>query len=229
MPKSPLAETVKTASLVLDYNLYPRQQLDNAHVREMVHALEAKTVFPPVVADRLTKRVIDGFHRITAYQHYYGSDAEIAVLWQDYSDEAALFEDAIRLNANHGRKLSPYDQARCLIRAKELHLEPIRVAAALSITIERLADLEIRKVAIGPDSKMVPIKYTLRHLAGQQLTEQQARGNQAAGGSSGLYFVNQVINLLEQGLVDWQNAQLLGRLDMLAGLLTDYRDQRLAG
>ena len=229
MPKTPQVEVVKTASLVLDYNLYPRQRLDATNVREIVHALEAGITLPPIVADRLSRRVVDGFHRVTGCQHYYGTDAEITVLWQDYPDDTALFEDAMRLNAGHGRKLTPFDQARCLIRAKELHLEPDRVAAALSLTVERLVALEIRKVAIGPDSKMVPIKYTLRHLAGQQLTKQQVSGNQAAGGPSGLYFVNQVINLLEQGLVDWRNPQLLGRLDVLTELLTDYRSQRLAG
>lgn len=229
MPKAPRIEMVKTATLTLDYNVYPRQQLDATNVRAMTHTLEAKLSLPPITADRPSRRVVDGFHRFTACQRYYGEDAEIAVLWQDYPDEAALFEDAIRLNATHGRKLTPFDQARCLIRAKELHLEPERVAAAMSMTVERLANLELRKVAIGRDSKLVPIKHTLRHLAGQQLTEQQLSGNQAAGGPSGLYFVNQVINLLEQGLVDWQNTRLLEQLDVLAGLLTDYRSQRLAG
>src|SRR5947209_20211520 len=98
------AKTVSPEALVLDYSLYPRHKIDADNLRRITYAREAGAVLPPVIADRKSSRIIDGFHRV--------SDAlraklpEIAVEWRDYKTEADMLEDAIRPHM-HGRQLAP--------------------------------------------------------------------------------------------------------------------------
>ena len=97
--------TVKATELVQDYDLYPRAQVDGYHVREIAEALEAGVSMPPVIAEKGTKRVVDGFHRIRAAQKIHGATAKIEVVFKVYGSEAELFREAMRLNADHGRNL----------------------------------------------------------------------------------------------------------------------------
>jgi hypothetical protein len=214
-----LAKIIPLTGLILDYTIYPRHMVDDEHVRDLMRAIEAGVHLPPIVADKASKRVVDGFHRYTAYQRLHGEAARVAVEWQEYADDAALFEDAVRRNAGHGRKLAAYDQARCVAVAEELKITPERIAAALAVTVQRITDLKAAKTAIGVDARPMPIKATIRHLAQQHLSEEQEEGNRRAGGMRPLYYVNQVVNLLEHDLLDHGDTRLMARLAHLARLL----------
>lgn len=205
-------DRVPPETLLLDYDLYPRHQIDGTNVANITRAREAGIELPPVIVWRKNKKVIDGFHRVTdALRHELQS---IAVEWRDYKNEAAAFEDAMVLNA-HGRQLTPYDKARCIQLAEALRLEPERLAAALCMTQLRLEELRLRKTAIDPESKIVPIKATLHDFAGTKLDRKQVEGNKQAGGMYPLAYVNQVINLLDNHLVDQANEKLVARLQEL--------------
>jgi len=58
---------VALADLVLDYELYPRVRLSDMYVAELAEALRSGVVLPPVVVDRASNRVVDGFHRVKAH------------------------------------------------------------------------------------------------------------------------------------------------------------------
>lgn len=210
---------VKAALLVLDYQLYPRHQIDDGNVRSLVEAMKAGAKLPPPTIDQKTLKVIDGFHRVTAALRVDGPDAEIVADHRDYLNDGAMLEDAIRRNASHGRKLTPYDEARCLALAEQFQVTRERLADAMSVTREHLAALEARKIAIAPDDSELPIRNTLRHLAGEKLSPLQATGARRTGGMSQLFYVNQLINLLESDLLDTTNEKLMGRVAVLAGLL----------
>ena len=217
-----MSERVKAASLVLDMNVYPRHQVADHHVRDMQNAVEAGVVLPPVIADRKSRRVVDGFNRITRALRYEGEGAMIDVVWRTYRSEQDLFLDAIALNSAHGLKFTSYDMARCIVVADELKIDPEMVASNLHITVERLSELKATKTAIGPGSRIVPIKRTLHHLAGERITHQQIEGNRHAVGHHQLFLVNQVINLLESNLLDTENVGLMERVSVLAGLLKPH-------
>ena len=52
---------IALAELVKDFNLYPRHKVESYHVTEMVDTFHAGTRFPPIIIDRKSKRIIDGF------------------------------------------------------------------------------------------------------------------------------------------------------------------------
>lgn len=221
--------TVPAASLVLDHAVYPRHEINDDNVRSLARAIEAGTSLPVIVAQTKTNRVVDGWHRLKATLKVLGADAKITAEFRTYPDEASLLEEAIRLNAGHGARLTRYDQARCSILAEEMGLSEDRLAVALHLTLDSVRDLKDKKTAIAPappgqPALRIPIKATLIEMHGQQLSERQANANKHAGGMSPRFYVNQVINLIEGDLIDEGNEQLMDALRRLARLL----EQRLA-
>lgn len=200
---------VKIEKLVLDYNLYPRTEVDSVAVTDLVAAKEAGATLPPIIVDKKSMRVADGFHRINMCKRL--KIDKIDVVFKDYATDAELYLDAVLLNAQHGRKLSRYDQIRIITQAEALEISPVLIAESLNITVERAETLKIKKTAVTK-GKILPIKRTLAHLAGRQLSSKQTKGNEKAGGMQPLFYINQVLNLVENDLIDWGNEKVIEAL-----------------
>jgi hypothetical protein len=227
---SPRITQAPISTLILDFSLYPRHDVDKARLSAMSESYHAGAKFPPVIADSQSKQVIDGFHRVRTYQRHLEPDAAIAVEFRTYANDASRFADAMALNSEHGLALTPYDKARCLQRSEELGLSVETVAAALQMTVDKIQDMRLKKLAIAPTTKLtkgkkpvaMPIRRTISHLAGKQLTEKQYEAHKHTNGAPQLLTVNQLINLVEGDLLDQDNEVLMGRLCHLSGLLLDF-------
>ena len=68
-------------------------------------------------------------------------------------------------------------------------------------------------------SNDVPLKHTIRHMAGKKLTKKQAVANKRLGGMNQMFYVNQVITLIDSDLLDTDNVELMKRIETLAQLL----------
>lgn len=214
---------IALGELILDFGLYPRSEVETQHVARLVEAIEAGVELPPIVADRRSKRVVDGFHRHRAYSRLYEADAKVQVTLKSYGDDSALFLDAMRLNSGHGRGLSSFDRMHCIIRAEELKVAPVQIASALSITIDRIGELKAHKLGrlhvVGRADRSVALKNTLSHMSGQSLTEEQQGVNRRLGGMSQRFYANQLIMLVQGGLIDRDDAALMQQLVQLWRLL----------
>src|SRR5688572_5167258 len=96
---------IKISDLVLDFNLYPRNDVSSVNVTSLIDAIEMGDPIPPPVVDKSSKRVIDGFHRVNAYKRL--AHQEIEVTFREYKNEKDMFADAVRLNRAHGRAFDP--------------------------------------------------------------------------------------------------------------------------
>ena len=211
---------IKAASLVLDYNIYQRHELDDYHVREIKHAMEAGVEMPPVVADKVTKRVVDGFHRVTAALKG-DPNATILVTFQEYASDGELFQDSMQRNAGHGRNLTKYDKARCGILGQEFGLTPAQISTALNMTGARLTSLLLKRTAASGEV----LKQTTAHFAGKAMTPAQERySRRQAGGLDQLFYINQVVALVESGSVDLSREKVVAGLAKLRDLLADVGD-----
>lgn len=211
---------IKASKLVLDYDIYPRQDVQSYNVHLMVEALEAGTVLPSIIVDKKSKRVVDGFHRVRAYRRLFGPDAEIPCILKEYVSDDDMFTEAMALNSTHGRNLTPYDRARCLARAEELKMDPAVVAKALNMTVETLGRLKTERLGYF-QAKPIVLKGTTVHLAGEELTEEQLEYNRRAGGMNQAFYINQVIAMLEADAVDWERETVVKALKRLHKLLDE--------
>ncbi len=210
---------MKAATLVLDYTLYPRSSVDNYHVNEILEARRAGIEMPPVVIDRASKRVADGFHRILAALKD-DPDAEIDVVEKTYKDDAALFLDAMRYNSAHGCGLDKHDRTHCALVAEHLHIPADAVAGALCMSVDKLGALRTGRTATDKTSGLtIPIKQTFKHMHGKKLSKEQLAANDRSSGMNQTFYVNQIIDMIEADLLNKDDEKLLGRLRHLHELL----------
>lgn len=214
---------MKVSELVFDYDLYPRGQVSSTDVSMMIEARKSGKNFPPILVDRRSKRIIDGFHRAKMEMRLHGADATITVQLKQYPNEAAMYRDAMRLNAEHGRKLSTWDRLHALGRATELGIDIDEVADDLNMTVEALGKLRTERIGelrtAGAKPEDVPLKRTLRHLGGKELTARQVAANRRLSGMNQAFYANQLIELIECGGLNTADDSLMERLSILRRLL----------
>jgi len=211
-------QTIKAAELVLDFDLYPRNNIDQHNVRCIMDAMELAIEMPPVIADRKTKRVVDGFHRVRAALKR-DPDGTVTVIFKMYRTEAELFLDAMRYNAAHGARLDPCDRTRCLLISERLSIPIEAVAGALHVSEGKLGELRQTRTATTSAGLEIPLKRTIRHMAGRRLTKAQCQVNDRSSGMNQTFYANQLIDLIESNLLDKEDGKLLERLRKLHELL----------
>lgn len=211
---------MKAAELVLDFDMYPRNNVDAHNVKNIVDALSAGIEIPPVVIDKKSKRVVDGFHRVRAHLRLYGEDAQIMVVEKAYKSDADLFLDAMRYNASHGAKLDPCDRTHCTIIAERLSIPLDAVAGALNMPVDKLATLQNTRTGRSSSGLAIPLKRTVsRQFSGKRLTKRQVEANEKLSGMNQVFYVNQIIELIESGMLDLEDGNLAERLRVLHGHL----------
>lgn len=216
---------IAAALLIEDLDFYPRATVDSSHVGGMAAALEAGAELPPIIADRKSKRIVDGWHRRRAVLKARGPDAEVEVFWRDYDSDAEMFEEAVALNATHGRKLTTWDHSRIKVRAGELGLNDKQVAVMIHRTegyVETRLVTATRTAVSGKEpTRLVALKRPLRQFAGESLTPEQEAANEHSSGWSPSFHAHQLIMLIEAQAVEMTDdlAETLARLrDLLDGL-----------
>lgn len=209
---------IKASRLVLDGDLWPRQDMQAYDKTSIVEALQAGTELPPIIVDKKTKKVVDGFHRTEAYRKLYGPDAKIPCIMRAYANESDMYVDAMTLNNSHGKKLTEHDKVRCLIRAEELGIDTETTARALNMTVESLGKLRTQRLGYF-HTKPVVLKGTTSYLAGTELTAEQVSANREAAGRPATFYIQQVINLLEADALDMESEKVVKSLHRLHELL----------
>lgn len=194
---------VELGRLVLDFALYPRANVDDSTVARLGEALDAGAELPPPLVEKKSLRVLDGFHRVRLYQRKYPPEYLITVQAEEFKDEAAMFLRAVEANAAHGRPYAPYDRAHALVMAGQMHIPDDLLAKALHLKVERMIEIRQTKTAsVGRAEERVAIKTTICHMADKKLTRGQVAANERLGGMRQLFYVNQVLILIENDLLD---------------------------
>lgn len=214
-------KTMKAAEIVLDFDLYPRNNVDPQNVRNIAEAVAAGIEMPPVIIDRKSKRCIDGFHR-TKEVLRRDPDGTIAVIEKNYANESAMFLDAMKYNAQHGCRLDPCDRVRCAIISERLQIPLDAVAGALNMTVDKLATLHNDRTGKTRSGEPLALKQTIsKGWHGRKLNKRQEEANEKLSGMNQSFYANQLIELIESGLLDKEDDKLFERLKLLHTLLDD--------
>lgn len=216
------------SGLLLDRELSPRSRLDSNHVRQLEEALRAGATLPPIVVEKNTSRVVDGFHRVEACRRVYGREALVSAVEKDYASDAELFLEAVSLNSAHGSRLASYDQLRCAAIAQSLSINPARIAGALSVRPSYVGDLTARRSGTELTTRSpVSLKRTIEHMRGKELTAAQIQANEKLGGQSQTFYLNQLNLLAENGLLDLDSEHVRAELRRLERNLEglDFRER----
>jgi hypothetical protein len=210
---------MRLVKLVEDTAFYPRDQVDDFLVGQYCEVLRAGRELPPIVADKRSLRIVDGYHRRRAHLRVHGNDDIEPVLLIDYPTEAELFLDALRRNAHHGKRLTSAEIVRSALRAEELGISRAVLAVELGKREDTLNAMIERKAASGPITRVVAVRPGLEHLAGTRLTYAQEQVNMRVGGYTPTFYARALIELIEADAIDIQNRVLMERLRQLHAAL----------
>jgi len=223
-----MTKTHAVADLIEDFSLYPRKRVDDTHVANLASAIQSGAQLPPIVVCAKSLRIVDGFHRTRAYRRVYGDDYKVECEANIYKDDAALFLDAMRRNANHGVALCAHDRAHCLLVSQRLGIADPDICSALNATPVILAGIRAhsfgklsgkpRNSASAADMAVV-LKASVQHMAGKTLTKPQVDAMPFLSGMRQAFHANQLIRLIETGMLDTGNEALMARLQVLRDAL----------
>ncbi len=132
-------DTVSIHELVFDVNLNPRQRGVDQEVVEYYATIFKEVIWPPVMADRATRKLLDGWHRVEAAKR--AGVYTIAVQWVDAKEED-LFPLAVKFNLAHGVHLSKEERLKAIIRMMREGWTHERVAEFLGCSMGLVASAE---------------------------------------------------------------------------------------
>jgi len=204
---------VAVASLIEDFDLYPRNRVDDGHVGDLVRAVNSGEELPPIVVDEKTMRIVDGFHRRRAYLRAVGEEAMAVVDLRRYKNDAEAFLDAVALNSAHGRKLDRHDQTRIVLKLRELHVPDNQIAVTLHVPEPTVQQLSMRIVMVQAGVR--PFKRGLEHMRGQTLSNEQMAVVDSVRSAEAGRLSLELTRLLDAGLVDLTDPQIVERLTIL--------------
>lgn len=90
--------------VVFDQAIYPRTEWSQATVNRYAEAVNAGDVFPPIVLEAATNRLLDGMHRWQAHKQALRN--EIDVIWVQVPEGVPAKLFAASLSAKHGDRIS---------------------------------------------------------------------------------------------------------------------------
>lgn len=211
--------TIKAASLIEDFDFYPRHKVDEYCISDYARAMEAGAIFPRIVVEKKGSRIVDGWKRRRAALQFGGDGVDVDVEFRSYKNEAEMLLDSISLNTIHGQRIERYDLQRCAILGARFGIDQNDLAAAMRVTPEHLEKIraKLRQTRAGD---VIANKQVGAHLP-MIIMVKQADGLKKAGGNNQGYMVNQIINLIESNLLDTSNESVMERLRHLSDLLDD--------
>lgn len=214
---------IELEKIVIDEAVYPRTTLDTFHVSRLRQALAVGAVFPPLILEAVTHRLVDGRNRIEAYRQAGIKTADI--IEKTYASDADLFADAVRLNAEHGKPLDHFEIRSAVAKLAEFGFTRERISEAVRVSPERID--EIRKgFAQAPTGEPVALKGGLRHMRGAALTQRQMDVNRSYGGAKGVFYANQIVQLLENDLWPRESDAFASAMDHLTDIWVLARKRR---
>jgi DNA-binding XRE family transcriptional regulator len=146
----------------------------------------------------------------------------IRAIYRKVRNDAEFYELAIAANSHHGNMLTSYDRQRAIARAEELGITKDRIANLLMVRLETIEHVEKGFGSTADSGAPMPLKFSVRHLKGKQLSARQQKAHETVGGMNQSFYINQVILLLEGNLLDHQSAATVARLYHLKQLLDKY-------
>ena len=206
---------VAISKIVVDESIYPRSSVSEFEVRRLLAALATGATFPPLLIEAKTMRLVDGRLRLEAYRANKTKTAE--VVEKVYASEADLFADAVRANIAHGLALDQYQIRSAIIRLERYGYQRDQISEVVRLPVEAIEKIE-RGFAQTQQGEPIALKGGLSHLRGQTLDDEQIEVNRHYGGPKAVFYVRQIIALLEQDMWPVKSVMFVSEMDRLTAL-----------
>lgn len=188
--------------VVIDDECYPRIHSDFVTIARYHNALKSGNKFPPIIVSKLDGKyyLVDGFHRLKSNKNI---NTHIAVEVLNLKNKEEIFLEAIKRNVTHGKQFSTSDVTQIIITLEKMDLSPIEISSIIRIPADSLTSFVAKRMTriVGTD-EIVPLKPTLRHLAGTEQGVDFREEQIPLGTANQRITITTFLHLLER---DWFN------------------------
>ncbi len=151
-------ETISVHDLIYDRSLHPRLHGIDGEVVEFYASIFREVIWPPVLVDQATHKLLDGWHRIEAAKR--AGVYSLPVLWAEAPEEE-LFALAVKANLVHGVKLSREERYKAIVRLQREAWTHERIAAFFGCSLRMVVNTE--------KAEDLRIKFKMRDNPGVRL------------------------------------------------------------
>ena len=217
-------EQIPLENLIVDFTIYPRNEVSSQTVTGLVDALECGDELPPITVCKKTNRVVDGVHRLEAHKRL--KHETISAILKTYKSEAELFAEAVRLNRGHGRALDSYDIKKAIARLGEYGYSKEQIGEIVRVPLAKVEDTTRGFAVAQKGGESIPLKNGLHQFAGERITKQQQQVVEHYSGMEGAYHARQLIMLLDADM--WKRTpQFIEAMDRLTVLWNDIQAREI--
>lgn len=194
-------QTLRIADLVYESEYYPRMKTSWLTAYQYAMAMKSGCVFPRITVGNFKGKfyVVDGWHRIEALKLLGEEYVEATV--KNYSSEAEMFADAVRLNTTHGRQLSVQEKARIIDKLKSYNFSLEQISEIVKVPVDKIERFTF-KVVVAPNGSKVYLKSIVEKLGEKEVVGvEQERFNVRNVQN----LLNQLLDLLRNGLFPFED------------------------
>ncbi|MHB9133801.1 MAG: ParB/RepB/Spo0J family partition protein [Armatimonadota bacterium] len=132
-------ETVLVHDLLFDRTLNPRLHGVDLEVVEYYASIYKEVIWPPILVDRATHKLLDGWHRVEAAKR--AGIYTLPVQWVDAKEEE-LFAIAVKANMSHGVHLKKEERFLAIARLQREGWTHERIAEFLGCSFNMVRNTE---------------------------------------------------------------------------------------
>ncbi len=202
---------------------YPRNGLNYVTTIRYSSALKTGAVFPPITVAKVKRTyiLIDGAHRIESNK--INGETYITANILENLNEKEMFIESVRLNTSHGLQYSAQETAKIVLKLRSLKVTKEEISELVRIPLDRIEPFMAKRMirivgSRGADKGVEILKKELQHLAG---TDSVEIDQNEFMGISQARMIEDLINLIQSDLIDWDNKLVARKMRKLTKLLNE--------
>jgi len=129
---------LEISDLIMDSEIYPRFEIENNRVKDYSESMNSGALFPPITVAHYRGKyiVIDGWHRVKAYQRNKILRLQAEII--PFETEREMFVEAVKRNITHGKSFTRKEKVDIACRLKNMSISTIKISEMVCITEQRI-------------------------------------------------------------------------------------------
>lgn len=211
---------LKIKQIKMDKKFYPRMKWNFHTAFNYANAMNAGSEFPPVEVAKIKNKyyLVDGRHRIEANK-MNGEKYVQCIVNTEIKKLDELYLEAVKRNAKHGRPFSVQERANIALTLKKMEFSDIDISKIIAVPIEKFEKFMADRVTNTVSGETIPLKSSMKQFASTTVEDTFPAIQDTLQGIPQARLLDEFIHLLENGLLDTSNKDILKRVNKIINLV----------
>jgi hypothetical protein len=213
-------KVLKVKDVVFRKEFYPRQKCDWQTMYDYAQSMKAGANFPPIEVAFIRGKhyLLDGLHRLEALK--YNKEKYVqAIINPEVTTLKALYVASVSRNIINGRRFSVQEKAQIIVKLRDMQYDAREISKIVCIPAGSIDKFVADRVTNTISGKTVVLKGAVKHFSAGEVEDDFDDIQDRLSAKSQLNILDQFLKLLENGLFDFKNKQVMRRVNKIRKLL----------